>query len=72
MKEHQVIVYDENGDELCKSMESIHVNHIVRFKHTFSNYTTFSFNSYLNNGLVGFGMIPPPPFIDAYLKKDIE
>ena len=70
IKEHEVIVYDENGVKLCKSMESIHVNHIIRYKHTFSDYITYSFNTHLKNGLICYGMIIPPPCQNAYLFKE--
>jgi hypothetical protein len=55
--QHEVIVYDENGDELERTIESINVTHIVRFKHTFGDYTTYSFNTHYDNGLIHFGTI---------------
>ena len=70
--QHEVIVYDENGGELERTIESINVTYIVRVKHTFDNYTTYSFNTYYDNGLIHFGMIPSPPFSGAYLKHESE
>jgi len=62
MKEHEVIVYDENGNELCKSIENINVTHLTRVKHVLSGYTTYSFNSHLNNGMVCWGLVSFPSF----------
>ncbi len=70
--QHEVIVYDENGGELERTMESINVTHMTRWKHVIGNYTTYSFNTHYDNGLIFYGMIPSPPFSDAYLKHKTE
>lgn len=62
MVQHKVILYDENGFELEKTMESIHVTHVTRWKHTFGGYIVYSFNSHLDNGMVCYGLIPLPSF----------
>lgn len=67
LKQHEVIVYDENGDELERTMQPLHVTHMTRWKHTFENYTTYSFNTHLDDGFVIYGMIPYPGFSEAKL-----
>jgi NAD(P)H-nitrite reductase large subunit len=68
--QHEVIVYDENGDELERTMESINVTHMTRFKHVIGDYTTYSFNTHYDNGLIHYGMVPSPPFSGGYLKDE--
>jgi len=70
--QHEVIVYDENGGELERTMESINVTHMTRWKHEIGDYTTYSFNTHYDNGLTLFGMIPLPPFSGPYLKHETE
>lgn len=70
--QHEVIVYDENGGELERTMESINVTHMVRFKHVIGDYTTYSFNTHYDNGMIHYGMVPSSPFSGAYLKHETE
>ena len=65
---HEIIVYDENGDFLETTMESISATHKVRIKHEIGDYIVYSFDTYYNNGFFLFGEIPYPPFPGAYLK----
>lgn len=62
---HEVIVYDEDGNELERTFESINVTHLTRFKHIIGEHTVYSFNTYYDNGLVCFGLVPIPPFSSA-------
>lgn len=63
-KYHLVNVYDdfENGEILETTMENKNIKYITRTKHIFKDYTTYSFNSHLYNGLVCLGMVPDKPF----------
>lgn len=63
--QHEVIVYDENENELEKTITSIYVAYIKRAKHIFSNGVTYSFNSYLYNGFICYDMVQLPPFSEA-------
>lgn len=65
---HEVIVYDENGDESEKTIQHINVTHMKRYKHVIGDYTTYSFNYYYENGTIYFGEIPMPSLADARMK----
>ena len=67
--EHEVIVYDENGIELERIMESIIVSHITRCKHIIDNYTTYSFNTHYSDGMIIYGMIPSPSVFRCLFKN---
>lgn len=60
---------DETNNELERCMQPINVKHLTRYKHTFGDYTTYSFNTHYTNGLFFYGMIPDPPF-PLNIKKD--
>lgn len=59
-----VNVYDESKDGpiLCTRFEYPSVEYMVRRKHVFDTWTTYSFNTHFKNGLVFMDMIPSPHF----------
>jgi len=57
---HEVPVYDNDRNVIDKTMQSLHVECLTRWEHTFDTYTTYSWNTHHIDGLICYGLIPYP------------
>jgi len=72
LKTHKVPVYD-NGDKskiIEWTDEPLHVTHLTRYKHELEDYTTYSFNTHYEDGMIYMGFVPDKPFGYQQLEKN--
>ena len=64
---HEVIIYDDNGNNIGRCKEHISVSYIIERKHVIEGYTLYSEDTVYKDGRYLFGMIPTPAFRESIL-----
>ena len=62
---HKIPVFDTKGNLLEMCEEHINVKKIVRQEHKIGDEICYSFDNYLKNGMISYGMIIPSGFKDV-------
>ena len=69
---HEVPVYNNDGKIIERTFQDKHITHLTRWEHKFPTYTTYSWNTHMDDGMISYGLAPGPPikFMDIKVKDN--
>ena len=57
VQNHKIEVFDQDGNFLCYDEDVTNIIKIVRCEHKINGEICYSYNNYLSNGMISYGMI---------------